>query len=124
MWHWVYKETMQKLDVLTKRVNECKDIQHASEFARWLNFSGLLKMFDDNPQLEPLPVDGAKIRKAVSDLILLCGDQWKRGAVGVIQVSELELLNRKMDLLAERVAQVAPAQVLADSPTPSLRVLV
>jgi len=117
-WHWAFNETMRQLDTLTKRVNECKDIQHASEFARWLRMSGLLAMFEDNPQTEPLLVDGAKMRRACEDLLQLCAEQWKRGSVGKVEVSELELLNRKLDLLAERIA---PQETLM-TPVP-LRVL-
>jgi len=118
-WHWAWKETMERLDVLTKRVNECKDIQAASEFARWLRMSGLLAMFHDNPQRPPLEVDGAKMETALRHLLALCADQWKRGAVGVIEVSELQKLNHKLDLLAHRVASGTMPRVLEQQQLPS-----
>jgi len=119
-WHTLWAQTMQRLDVLTKRVNECKDIQHASEFARWLRMSGLVTAFEENPQNPPLVVDGAQMRRACEDLLQLCADQWKGGAVGVIQVSELELLNRKLDLLAKRVAQNETVVTVVDFEPPQI----
>jgi len=123
IWHSMWAQTMHRLDVLRKRVNECKDIQHASEFARWLRMSGLVTAFEDNPQNSPLVVDGAQMRRACEDLLQLCADQWKRGAVGVIEVSELELLNRKLDLLANRIAGNESVATPAELQKPSLRVL-
>jgi hypothetical protein len=46
------------------------------DFARWIQFSGLIKLFKDNPQSEPLKVDGELIDKLVRDLIMDCGD-WR-----------------------------------------------
>lgn len=107
---WLFKETMGFLERYASRVNEGKDIQAASEYARWLRMSGLLSLFEANPQAAPHLVDHKLCEKAIVDLLFECAEQWKRGAVGKIQVSELELIHHRLDLIAGAVAQLMPAE--------------
>jgi len=116
--HWMWKETMQRLDVFQKRVEDCKDIDAASDFARWLRMSGLLWLFTENPQREPLLVDGPAMERAIVKLVQTCGDQWKRGASRTVQASEIEKLNFKVDVLAQTLGRLLPGVV-----TPTVEVV-
>jgi hypothetical protein len=50
--HWTWKETVNRLDSLARDVCECKNVMEAANFARWLNFSGLIQLFEENPSSE------------------------------------------------------------------------
>ena len=101
--HVLYCQTQQKLQTYWNRVQECKDVQQASEFARWLETSGIVRLLTDNPQGEPLPVDGAAVHRKIQDLLFLCSEKWKGGAVKVVELSEVEKLSQKIDSLADTV---------------------
>src|ERR1039458_10533474 len=45
----IWKETNTRLDVLAGRVREGVEVLAASDFARWLNFSGIIQIFVQNP---------------------------------------------------------------------------
>jgi len=112
-YHLLYEQTKLKLDVYRQRVRDCKDIQAASEFARWLRTSGLVRLFEMNPLAAPLRVNGSGMDAEIGDLILLCGEQWKRGAERVVEVSEIERLNYKVDVLADALRGLLPSNVHA-----------
>jgi len=106
--HWLWNETRRRVEQLATRADEGVDIQPAMDFARWLQFSGLIKLFKDNPQSEPLKVDGELIDKRVRDLIMDCGDYLKLNTPGFVRVCQIEAVNQKLDLLAAQVAKLSP----------------
>jgi len=46
--HWLYKETVNRLDVLARRVSEGKCLDEALEFATYLEWSGLVKLMEQH----------------------------------------------------------------------------
>lgn len=71
--HQIWRETNRKVESFARDVRECKNVREASDFARWLQFSGILALLEQFPQSEPLLVDGAALRKQIQDLIYECG---------------------------------------------------
>jgi hypothetical protein len=109
--HWLWNETMTRLERLHKRVCEGKHVDEASEFARWLRFSGLLDIFRIFKASEPLEVDVAKVDKLIVDVLFECEQFWKRNPRGPwVSLSELEAINQKLDLLAARISQMPVAE--------------
>src|ERR1051325_945158 len=43
--HWIWKETTGKLERFARDVRENKRVLEAADFARWFQFSGILKLF-------------------------------------------------------------------------------
>lgn len=120
--HWLWKETSAKLEVFLRRAREGKDLQAASEFARWVQTSGLIKLFSDNPAEVPHTVSGKETERLLKEVIYECGEQWnKRRCEAQIAVSELEAINHKLDLIAGQLVEMdTKAGVLV---APPLRVL-
>jgi len=119
--HAMWSHTMRFLDSLKTRVNEGKDIQAASEFARWIQTAGVVAMFEDNPQPSPLLVDGYATRRACVDVLQTCADQWRNGAPRIVALAKVEELSLKVDVLAHAVAQLLPERARAEvtaSPLP------
>ena len=90
---WMASETFSFLDRLLGEVREGKNVLLASQFARWLEFSGLLKVFEG---LE----GGAVIRAADKELLYQCGEMFRLGKADPRYVaSGIAEINRKLDLL-------------------------
>ncbi len=70
--HWIYRECIARVDVYSKRVAENRDVQAASEYARWLHFSGIIGLLKENASPEPLKVDGSFLQWKVEQLIDQC----------------------------------------------------
>lgn len=117
--HWLWRETVNSLDAYAKRVRECKDLLGAADFARFVRSSGLLKLFDAHESLGPFEVSGASVRKKVSDLLFECGERMRSNKTEpLIALSELEAINRKLELIAGHVSKLSPvADLPADSRT-------
>ncbi len=47
----------------------------ASEFCRWLLFSGIFKLLQENSASGPLKVDGAHLEWKCRELLALCNDR-------------------------------------------------
>jgi hypothetical protein len=105
--HWLYRETMLRLSVLAERCREGVDVSAASEFARFVQGSGLIKLFRSNPQAEPFEVDGAKVEKAVRDLLWDCGERLRRALPGMVEASALERVHHKLDLIAGQLIKIS-----------------
>lgn len=119
--HILYRETVMRLDVLRRRVRENNDVLAASEFCRWLRFSGVFKVFEVYPSGAPLEVSASTVRKLVEDLLQECGERMRGGkpVLPGIELSELEMLNAKIDALTEHVARLSPSSAV----TPVLHVI-
>lgn len=105
--HWMWKETKNRLETLKERADEGRDINSAVEFARYILWSGLIKIFEECPGSGPLRVDAALIRKQATELEQVCTEHYRtRGSEPGIKVSELRSLHEKMDLLAGYVARL------------------
>lgn len=75
--HVMWRETNTRLDTLAGRVREGVDVLAASEFARWLTWSGVLELLESHEAGYPLPCQGAELRKKVTALIADCGEWFK-----------------------------------------------
>lgn len=106
--HWIWRETVTRLNVLQGRAREGKNVQEASEFARWLRFSGLIKLFESNPQPEPKQVDAKVVEKLIDGILSDCADQW-RSRNGDVKYSESDIaeISRKLDIIAAQVAKIS-----------------
>lgn len=90
---WIASETHFKLAALSREVREGKNVLYASQFARWLQFSGLVRLLE-------LVSDGVSIQKELGDLLFECGEIFKGGKVDPkYAASDIAEINRKLDLL-------------------------
>jgi hypothetical protein len=97
----MWRETDRFLDSLAQSVREGKRVTEASNFARWLLFSGLLSFLQENkdPQ-SSLPFDPDALRKKADKLIYECGELFRGGKHDPkYAASDIAEINRKLDLL-------------------------
>jgi hypothetical protein len=106
--HWLWNETRRQLERYATRADEGVDLQAAMDFARWIQFSGLIRLFRDNPQSEPWKVDGELIDRLVRTLIMDCGEFLKLNTPGFVRVSQIEAVSHKLDLMASQLAKLSP----------------
>jgi len=128
--HVLWRETDNRLDVLAARVREGIDVLSASEFARWLQFSGLLKVLESVEQGFPLPVRGAELRRKAADLQMECGDWFRTHEHSNTQPhpqiprTELERINATLAQVQEQLAQLSRPQLdTSAAVSASLRVI-
>jgi len=128
--HVLWRETSTRLEVLQGRVNEGVDVDAASEFARWLRFTGLLKLLEQAPDDERLPVKGHELSKRVDKLVADCGDwyaKYERSNIkppAQIPRSELEAINAQLAELRATIAKLSlPTLDTAQAGLPALRVI-
>lgn len=74
----LWSETDRRIDALSKSVKEGVQVDEASNFCRWLQFSRVLEILEPYDQDVPLPIRGAQLRLKVADLLFDCGE-WYRG---------------------------------------------
>lgn len=73
----IWSETDRRLDSLAQCVREGVQVEEASNFSRWLRFSGLLALLQPYEQEVPLPIRATELRRKCEDLIYECGE-WYR----------------------------------------------
>ena len=73
----LWSETDRRLDSLAQCVREGVQVEEASNFSRWLRFSGLLAFLQPYEQEVPLPIRATELRRKCEDLIYECGE-WYR----------------------------------------------
>jgi len=107
--HVLWRETNREVDSLTQAVSECKSVDQASSFGRWLRYSGVLQILEAHPAPFPLIVDGKALTKKVTDLIYECGELYKGGKHDPrYAASDIAEINRKLDILAAHIGQSSP----------------
>lgn len=74
----VWSESDRRVDALAQAVKEGVQVDEASNFCRWLQFSCLLEILESNEQDVPLPVRGAELRRKVEDLLYECGEWYRK----------------------------------------------
>lgn len=124
--HFIWLHTSTRIESLYREVLEGKNVLEAADFARWLRNSGVLKLLLQNPSDGPLRVDGKALDKKIGDLLFECGEKFRGGKITVTyQPSDIDEINRKMDLLASHIARFAPSPTVAtEAPEcPALRVI-
>jgi len=126
MLHWLWKETVGKLESLERALMDRRAVEYATDFARWVEFSGLTKIFDAYSQPPPLRVDGEAIRALVSRVIESSGQILKGGnAAFNPNTAKLDEINTKFDFLLSQLAKnISPPEktqtTLAGSPVVSV----
>lgn len=110
MLHVVWKETMARLHSLERSVQEGRAVDEASNYGRWLNFSGLIKIFEAYPQPVPLLVDGLAMRQLTDKLVSACGEIHKGGKMPHNpSQSTVDEINAKLDyLLSQTAKKISP----------------
>jgi len=113
--HILWRETNNRVDVLRARVREGTDVMHASEFSRWLQFSGILRLLQEQPL--PLPCRRAELEGKVEQLVAECGDWFANHERSNVQPhpqiprTELERINAQLNDLAAAVSRLAPPTI-------------
>jgi hypothetical protein len=96
----MWRETDRFLDSLAASVREGKRVTEASNYCRWLQFSGVVSLLKENPSPSPLLVDGEGLRKKLDDLLYECGELFRGGKHDPkYAASDIAEINRKLDLL-------------------------
>jgi hypothetical protein len=81
------------IERLSREVREGKNVMLASQYARWVEFSGLVRLLE-------LVDRGANLGKKLNDLLFECGEMFKDGkADPKYAASDIAEINRKLDLL-------------------------
>jgi hypothetical protein len=110
---------MGKLSSYSKRVSEGRDVVAATEFAKWLNFSGLLELFKANPQAEPFKVDGPFMQWTVDQLIEQCHERFRTGnADPNFKAAEWQSMHEKIDKMAGYLSRLSAAPAVSVNPLP------
>jgi len=114
------RQTQNRLEVLARDVSECKSVDEAANFCRWLSAAGVLNLLEKNPQPDPLPVDGSALRKLAARILSECGDLYRQGkATPRYAASDIAEINRKLDIIAAHIGGIAgPPAVLPAPVTP------
>jgi len=128
--HVLWRETSNRIGVLQGRVNEGVDVDAASEFCRWLRFSGVLKLLESAPDDARLPCKGSVLSRQVETLVYDCG-QWyanheraNRKPPAQVPRSELESINAQLAQLRTDLAKLSPSTIeTANAGNPALFVI-
>jgi len=99
------RQTENRLLALQGDVAECKSVDEAANFTRWLSTSGILAMLEMFTTDGSLPVNGPPLRKLAEKILSDCGDLYRSGkATARYQASDIAAINHKLDLIAGRLA--------------------
>lgn len=128
--HIIWRETDTRVDVLAARVREGVDVEAASEFCRWLRFSGILKLLELARDNARLPCKGQQLSAKVDSLIYECG-QWfanheraNKKPHPQVPRSELERITSQLQALTAEVAKLSPSTIeTANAVQPALLVI-
>ncbi len=105
--HRIWRETNLRLDVLSQRVAENKDLAAALEFSRWLFWSGILDLLEANPSPEPLKVDGSHLRWKCEELGRAVTARWAQNdSEPHVATLQLQSINEKLDAIAGYLSRV------------------
>lgn len=125
----IYRETMNRLSSLQNRVNEGKDLEFALEFCRYIFWSGIIELLEYHASTQSgLEVSGANLRTRVKQLQEDVQRRFvKSNTSPKVELSELEKINHKLDLIAGRISQLSPPKIetleTGVTSSPDLRVI-
>lgn len=104
----IFKESCVYLDTLARDVRECKSVDEANNFSRWLQFSGVLSLLEMFASINP---SFANLRTTAKDLTFECGEHFKGGRVAPKYASsDIAEIKRAVDFLISLHAK--PANVV------------
>jgi hypothetical protein len=126
----IYSEAVNQLDSFSRRVQEGRDVEHASSFARWLSFSGIIMLLERYPNQvashDPLKVDGSFLRWKCEQLIEACNLRFRTNNLNPsFEKKEFESMHEKIDRMAGYLSRlsVAPAVVVSPLPAADLQII-
>jgi len=108
--HCLWRETDNRLTSLARSVREGKCVDEASNFCRWLRFTGLLELLEQNSRPLPLIVNGAGLRVKVQDILFDCGEFYKGGKPALPKYSDSDMATvmDRLDMITNRLDQISP----------------
>jgi hypothetical protein len=113
---------MNRMESHERCVKEGRALDESVAFARYVLFSGLCSLCDENPQPSPLKVDGAMLRWKAEDLQRLVTERYRlRDTSAHMQKSELETMHDKLDKIAGYLSHLTQAPAVAVNPIGALR---
>lgn len=99
------RQTETRLLTLQRDVSECKSVDEAANFTRWLRASGVLGLLERFSCDGNMPVNGVAIRKLSESILSDCGDLYRNGkATPRYAASDIASINHKLDIIAGRMA--------------------
>jgi hypothetical protein len=103
-----WRETSNQLHSHKRLVAEGKYLEEAHDFCRYVLNSGMLSIFEASPQAFPLKVDAAFLRWQAEELTREIQDRYRKGKnTPTVEFSEIQSINRKLDLIAGQLAKVS-----------------
>lgn len=117
--HVLFRDTITRLDVLSKAVRECRNLDEAADFAKYV-LNSVAPLLKTCPFPEPIPCDGHLVGSLAQTLLSAVQDRWRLHDMQPrLDLSELTAVNRKLDLIAAHVARISPmAQFVMLPPIP------
>jgi len=104
--HVLGRQTENRLLVLQRDVAECKSVDEAANFTRWLRASGVLALLEKFSTDGVLPVNGKNLRKLSEAILSDCGDLYRNGkATPRYAASDIAEINRKLDIIAAHIGK-------------------
>jgi len=122
IWHRLWRETDRKLDMHRRRVREGVEVLPASDFARWLRFSGILEVLQPYEQEHPFPIRPKELATKCNDLISECGEWFalhERSNTPrdpFVPRCELEAIHHQLSALVQQVASLPSPITISISP--------
>lgn len=105
-WHWLYKETVNRLDRYQALVNEGRELEAALQFARFIIWSRLDRLMAPHDCEGALKVDSSLMLWKARELERTICEAYRSGkACPTPSQSVLEAIHHKLDLLAGYVAR-------------------
>ena len=117
----IYGQTVNQIDAFSKRVQEGRDVEAASDFARWLSFSGICLLLERYPNEgqshNPLKVDGRLLRWKCDQLIEACNLRFRTNNLNPsFEKKEFESLHEKVDRMAGYLSKLTAARTINVEP--------
>jgi hypothetical protein len=104
----LFLHTTAKLKTLRERVREGSDLDAALDFANYVNLVRLDKVLEPHNRKGAFGVDGKLVREMANELLVAVRDQFTSGKFAEKpHTSNLEEINRKLDLIAGHSAQMS-----------------
>jgi len=72
--HKLWFESDARIEVMAARVREGREVMAASEFARWLQFSGVVELLEPYEAGFPLPVRALELKDKTKRLVASCNE--------------------------------------------------
>jgi hypothetical protein len=104
--HWLFKETVRRLETLQSRVREGTQLQEAAEFARYIYWSKIPELLSSCPQPEPFRIDGHLVREMAQKLLSDVQEQWRTNPRGYKpDSSAFEQILAKLEAIEAKVTE-------------------